>query len=121
MLSFLGWIAAVQAAYYLISGVWPLVHMRSFLAVTGPKQDLWLVRCVASLIVVIGAALALATWKNQCPPPVALLAMGSAAALLTIDVVYSVKGVISKIYLLDAAAELLLLLAWIYAAFLRQS
>jgi hypothetical protein len=28
-----------MAAYYIVSGVWPLAHMRSFEAVTGPKND----------------------------------------------------------------------------------
>jgi hypothetical protein len=34
------WLAGLQGAYFLVTGVWPLVHMPSFLAVTGPKTDL---------------------------------------------------------------------------------
>ena len=50
-------LAGIQGLYYLITGIWPLVHMESFLAVTGPKTDLWLVQTVGALIAVIGAML----------------------------------------------------------------
>lgn len=31
-----------QAAYYIVTGPWPLLSLRSFEAVTGPKADEWL-------------------------------------------------------------------------------
>jgi hypothetical protein len=43
--------------FYLVSGLWPLVHLQSFLTVTGPKTDLWLVKTLGVLISVIGAVL----------------------------------------------------------------
>lgn len=30
---------AVQAAYYIVSGAWPLVAYRSFELVSGPKRE----------------------------------------------------------------------------------
>lgn len=39
-----------QGIYYVASGLWPLLHMRSFEAVTGPKRDKWLVNTVGALI-----------------------------------------------------------------------
>jgi hypothetical protein len=39
--------------------------MRSFLAVTGPKTDLWLVKSVGILIAVIGAALVVAGMNER--------------------------------------------------------
>jgi hypothetical protein len=33
-----------QGAYHLVTGVWPLVSMRTFASVTGPKVDKWLVK-----------------------------------------------------------------------------
>lgn len=38
----LRFVLLAQGSYYFITAVWPLAHMRSFLAVTGPKTDLWL-------------------------------------------------------------------------------
>ena len=105
----------VQGIYYTLTGVWPLVHVRSFLAVTGPKTDLWLVKTVGVLVAVIGVVIALAWWRGRVTDEVALLAVGSAAGLMAIDVVYVVKRVIPPIYLADAAAEALLIIAWAIA------
>jgi hypothetical protein len=44
---------AFQAAYYLATGLWPLVHLPSFEAVTGPKTDDWLVHMVGLLAAVV--------------------------------------------------------------------
>jgi hypothetical protein len=33
-----------QGIFYLLTGIWPLVSTNTFQKVTGPKQDLWLVR-----------------------------------------------------------------------------
>ena len=37
-------LAWIQGLYFFFTSVWPIVHMSSFLAVTGPKHDLWLVQ-----------------------------------------------------------------------------
>jgi hypothetical protein len=107
-------LAALQAAYFLITGIWPLVHMQSFVAVTGPKHDLWLVRTVGVLVTVIGLVLASAAWRDAIPLEIFLLAVGSSAALTSIDVVYVLKGTIDRIYLLDAVGEIVLIAAWLF-------
>jgi hypothetical protein len=38
------WIMIGQGAFYLSSGVWPLISMRTFERITGPKTDKWLVK-----------------------------------------------------------------------------
>jgi hypothetical protein len=45
-------------------------------------------------------------------PEVVLLGVASAAALGAVDVVYVTKRIIPRIYLFDAAAEAVLILAW---------
>lgn len=96
-----------QSLYYGITGAWPVVHMPSFEMVTGPKTDDWLVHMVGLLTV----AVAVAIWPRRAavPPAVRTLAVWAAASYLAIDVVYTALGVISPIYLLDAAAEVLLI------------
>jgi hypothetical protein len=117
MTSLIAWVALLQGIYYTLTGLWPLLHMRSFLAVTGPKQDLWLVRTVAILIGVIGITLIVAAARRLASDPsIMVLALGSAAGLGTIDVVYPIKKVIPKIYLLDALAEAILIALWIAGA-----
>jgi hypothetical protein len=105
-------LARLQAIFYIVTGVWPFVSMRSFEAVTGPKVDRWLVKTVGALVAVIGCALALASRRRQLAPELVLVAAGSAAALATIDTVYVAKRRISPVYLLDAIAEIALLAGW---------
>lgn len=97
--------------YFAVTGVWPLLHMPSFVRVTGPKVDLWLVRMVAALALVIGLAL-LAANRETPHGSTALLGAGSAVAFMGVDLVYVSKGRIGKVYLLDAAAEAALLVGW---------
>ena len=106
-------LARLQAIFYIVTGVWPFVSIRSFEAVTGPKVDRWLVKTVGALVAVIGSALALASRHRQLAPEVVLVAAGSAAALATIDTVYVAKRRISPVYLLDAVAEIALVAGWV--------
>jgi hypothetical protein len=61
---------------------------------------------------VIGAALVVDARREGTPSSGKLLGMGSAGALATIDIVYTAKGRISKVYLLDALLELGIVGAW---------
>jgi hypothetical protein len=110
-------LALVQGGYYLLTAVWSLVSPGTFQAVTGPKRDYWLVRTVGVLVGVIGGVLAMAGLRRQTTREVPVLAIGSAAGLAAIDVVYAGQGRISKVYLLDALAEVGLIAAW---AFVRR-
>jgi hypothetical protein len=109
------WLARVwlvQALYYVVSGIWPLVHLRSFEAITGPKSDGWLVKTVGALVTVVGAVLGIAGLRGRLTPEIKLLAVGAGVSLATIDVVYVVRGRIARVYLLDALAHLVILGAW---------
>lgn len=105
-------LARIQAVYYVATGVWPLVDMRRFEAVTGPKTDRWLVKTVGVLVATTGLSLELAARRRRFPPELVLVAAGNAAALAAVDGVYVAKRRISPIYLLDAAAEVALLAGW---------
>jgi hypothetical protein len=110
-------VGIVQGAYYVATGVWPIVSMRSFEAVTGPKRDDWLVKTVGALVTVIGSSVALwsaARCQAGDKPIRQARTLGLAAALVlaAIDTVYAVKERISKIYLLDAIAEITVAFAW---------
>lgn len=109
------WIALVQGVFYVATGVWALVDLDSFMAVTGPKVDHWLVKTVGVLVTVIGAVLVATSRSRRITSEIVLLAVGSALSLAAIDVVYVWVGRISSIYLLDAAAEVGLAIAWAVA------
>lgn len=105
-------LALIQGMFYVATGVWPLIDIVSFQMVTGPKADLWLVRTVGVLVTVIGLVLLRASRTRRITPEIVLLAVGSALGLATIDLVYALSGVISAVYLADAAAELFLAGLW---------
>ena len=103
---------AGQAAYYGITGLWPVLHLPSFEAVTGPKTDDWLVHMVGLLAVAIAVPLGLAAAGNRGrTPEVVALAAAAAFAFAAIDLWYALSGRISAIYLADAGVELGLLAA----------
>ena len=102
-----------QAAYYAGTGIWPLLDIKSFERVTGPKVDRWLVKTVGALVTAIGASLALGARNDPAKAETVVLAAGSALGLGTIDVIYVAKRRISLVYLVDAIARAALLGAWI--------
>ncbi|WP_413293810.1 hypothetical protein ACLSU7_01815 [Bdellovibrio sp. HCB185ZH] len=98
-----------QTIYFAVTGIWPLLHRRSFEAVTGRKTDWWLVEMVGVLTVSISAAL-LYTFLQQEYLTTKLIGIASAVSYVFIDVKYVLKSVISKVYLADAAIQVLLII-----------
>jgi hypothetical protein len=109
-------VAMGQGAYWGATGLWPIVHLKSFEAVTGPKTEGWLVKTVGGLIFSVGATLLLAGARRRVTPEIALLGAASAAALGGAGGWYAWRGRIRSIYLADAAVEALLVGAWAVAA-----
>ena len=101
-----------QAAYSIATGVWPILHMRSFQAVTGPKASPWLVKTFGALVTVMGAALAAGATREEVSAEVATLSAGSAAALAVADTRYALSGRVRRTYLIDAAAQAAILAGW---------
>ncbi|MBY0528258.1 MAG: hypothetical protein K2R98_33015 [Gemmataceae bacterium] len=114
----------VQGLYYLATAIWPLVSIKTFQMVTGPKTDHlptgqeadhWLVMTVGVLIAAIALALLTAAWRGRRSPEAAVLAIASTLGLIGIDVIYVLRQVIDPIYLVDAVAEVVLVMAWVFA------
>jgi hypothetical protein len=105
-------VPAIQGSYYLATGLWPLFSRRSFEAVTGPKEDFWLVETLGLLIAAVGSALLMASTRRRKSPEVVALGVGSAAALGGAGAVFALRGRISKIYLAEAGLEALIVVAW---------
>jgi hypothetical protein len=88
-----------------------VIHLRSFEAVSGPKRDKWLVKTVGLMIASVGATLLVGA-RSPLQPAVITAGTTAPALLAAIDLVYTGKKVIPKVYLLDALVELALIAAW---------
>lgn len=105
-------LARAHGVFNVIGGVWPLVHLSSFEAVFGAKTDRWLVRTVAGLLLVNGCSQLAASRRVEGADHAAVVGIGTAATLATIDLIYAPRGRISKVYLLDAVLELGWIALW---------
>jgi len=108
-------VAAAQAVFYLGTGVWPLLHRRSFESVTGRKTDFWLAQTVGVLVAALGIGLGRAAARGEVPRELRTVALASASGLTMVDLWFVAQGRISKVYLADAVAELSLVAAWLSA------
>jgi hypothetical protein len=106
-------ILTVQFIYYFFTAFWPLVHIKSFMAVTGPKKDVWLVKTVALLLLAICSAMLTSICSHNIDNSVKILCISCCIVLSGIDIYFVRKKIISIIYLADAAAEIILLAAWL--------
>jgi hypothetical protein len=111
------WLAIVQGSYYLLTGMWGVVHRPSFEAVTGPKTDYWLVVMVGLLVCVIGATLLYAARFSAAQPVTFVLAMTSAAAFAVADIVFVLNETIGPVYLLDSGLQIGFVALWLWLAF----
>lgn len=92
-----------QGAYFIITGIWPLLGMDSFIAATGPKQDTWLVEMIGLLSASVGLTFIVTSLRRQKPPLV--LGYSVALSFLLMDLIYVIKSVIGRVYLLDASIQ----------------
>ena len=63
----------IQGPYYILTASWSLLSIDTFIKVTGPKRDIWLVRIVGLLLVVCGTVLPLSAIRRRTPLEIALL------------------------------------------------
>lgn len=105
-------VARAHGAFNVVSGAWPLVHRRSFEAVTGPKEDYWLVSTVGGLVAVNGVVQLVSAGTRDGRRAALLLGAGTSAVLAAVDLVNVPRGRIRPVYLLDAVVEAAWLGAW---------
>jgi hypothetical protein len=105
----------LQGAFYALTGIWPVLHIESFLRVTGPKHDLWLVQTFGLVLFGVGAILIHAGLRKRVEASLAALGLVLAVTLLAVDVMFVLRGAISTVYLADAAVELAIACGWLSA------
>lgn len=108
-------LARLQGGYYLITGIWPVVAPESFQFLTGRKVDFWLAQTVGILLAITGGLLLRAARRAEFPVEMAQLAGLQAATLGAMDLWSITQPNVTRLYLLDAVVEFLLIGAWIWA------
>ncbi len=106
-------LARAQGIFNIVGGAWPLAHRRSFEAFFGPKEDEWLQQTVGALLVAAGCSQVLAANTPEGHAHARRVGLGTAASFLAIDLLYVPAGRIRWTYLLDGAAEIAWIAAWL--------
>jgi uncharacterized membrane protein len=106
-----------QAVYYILSGLWPLFDIGSFMQVTGPKTEIWLIQSTGLQAMVTGITLLISWFTKRISPAIFFLAVGSALVFLLLDFIYVLNGTLSEIYLMDAFLQLVFIFLWIVSIF----
>ncbi|MEV5885220.1 hypothetical protein AB0L74_21225 [Streptomyces sp. NPDC052020] len=106
-------VAVAHGAFNAAGGLWPLLHLRSFEWVFGPKTDVWLQKTTGGLLLSAGAAQLAAAADPRGAAQARRIGLGSALTLLAVDLVYVPKGRIRPTYLLDAAMQAAWIAAWL--------
>lgn len=110
-------LVVIQGSYYMVSALWPLIHIESYMWLVGPITDVWLAKTVATMVIAISITMFFHLILNTDSRPLILLGIATSLAFAYTDTYYTVNGTLSSIYFLDAAAEFLFLITWTVFAF----
>lgn len=104
----------LQGGYYVLGGLWPLVHFRSFEQVAGPKPDRFQTQVTSVLFISAGVTLLAGISKpGPAAPQVRLLATGAGTGLALLDLAYRrrlrgifrVEALMETIFAVGAASQ----------------
>ena len=107
-----------QGMYIFLTAVWPLVDIKSFMLITGPKTDIWLVKTVAVSLICISLLFLLSSRMGE-ELRVSFTAFVFSFGFAYIDFYYTLNNTIKWVYALDGIVESLFGLLWLYFLFTR--
>lgn len=99
------WLSRAQGGYYLATGIWPVLHRSSFEAISGKKQDYWLVRTVGLITAAVGLSIILGSRRDEATSEMTVLEVGTATGFALIDLTYGLTRRISAVYLVDGVVQ----------------
>src|SRR5437763_10359912 len=85
----------IQGVYTLLTALWGLVDIDSFMAVTGPKTDIWLVKTVSVLLLPVVLVLFSGLQERMPLWPVAFCGGLTALGLACVEYYYAAERRIS--------------------------
>ncbi|WP_312508470.1 hypothetical protein [Chryseobacterium culicis] len=104
----------VQGLYFIITGIWPIVHIESFMQITGYKTDIWLVKTVGLLILPYSILCFYTVINTKRNAAIAIVNIMCCLGLAWIDLYYYLKDTISWVYLIDCALEMIFSAYWLF-------
>ncbi|MGW0121230.1 hypothetical protein [Streptomyces sp. NPDC003327] len=105
-------VARAQGLFNLVGGAWPLISLRTFEWIYGPKADRWLQKTSGGLLASAGISMLLAGADDEGVRHARRVGIGTALTFLAVDLVYVPRRRIPATYLMDAAKETAWLAAW---------
>ena len=106
----------MQGMYIFLTALWALVDIKSFMIITGPKTDIWLVKTVAVSLISISLFFILSSAKSE-DPAVSFAAFVFSFGFGYLDFFYSMNNTIRWVYAIDGIIESLFGLLWLYFIF----
>lgn len=106
-------IPLLHGIYLMITALWALLFLNSFVKITGIKTDIWLVKTIAILLLPYSL---LFMWKSTHTPKlpvVNVVAVMLCMGLTTINAYYYAEGVLGTFYMIDAWIEIFLSVWWL--------
>jgi hypothetical protein len=110
----------VQGIFILVTSLWALLHIESFMWVTGPKTDIWLVKTVAVMGICVSVTLLISCSYKEAAKSVVWLALSVPLGFAALDTYYYLKKTIIWVYLIDASLQVIFLIAYL-VLFLRKN
>lgn len=104
----------IQGIYFFITLIWPVIHIESFMWVTGWKADIWLVKTVSALLLPYALICFWIAFKRQLISLLIILTMiVTGLGLATVEIYYYLNGSIRWVYFVDALLQMIFLIWWI--------
>jgi hypothetical protein len=111
-------IIGFQGIYYLVTAIWPLIHLDSFIAIVGPKADMFQFYTTMLLIIVIALALLLSLGHEKTKSTLAL-AIFSPIAFIIVE--FAFRNAIRPVFFLDFAIEAFIFFALLFTIYLEHN
>lgn len=103
----------IQGVYFLATLVWPVIAIESFMAVTGSKVDIWLVKTVSALLLPYTVICFWTAFNARINFIVVLTMVLACWGLAIVELYYYLNEVIRWVYGVDALLQILFSFWWI--------
>lgn len=103
----------IQGIYFFITLIWPIIHIESFMWLTGWKTDIWLVKTVSALLLPYTIICFWIALDRKLISSLTILVMTiTGLSLATVEIYYYLNGTIRWVYFVDALLQLIFIVWW---------